>query len=76
MGEIESKTTLIIISSWDHRKYTILSNLSGLWRLNVTTPAVGGPYNITFIDGEKLMVKNIFIGEVWVCPASQIWKFL
>lgn len=38
--------------------------------LNISTPVAGGPYEITFNDGELLTLKNILIGEVWFCSGQ------
>ena len=34
------------------------------------TPAAGGPYSISISDGEPLTIKNILIGEVWLCSGQ------
>lgn len=42
----------------------------GFWHLSVSTPATGGPYTLTFTDGNKLQLKNVMAGEVWFCSGQ------
>lgn len=56
-----------ITTSWNKENYTVTATPDGKWRVKVTTPAAGGPYNIEFNDGEKLILTDILIGEVWIC---------
>src|SRR5688500_5620808 len=69
-GKAKTKSNVSIITSWDQKKYSVHSDDQGLWRTKVTTPSAGGPYQITFNDGEKLVLKNILIGEVWICSGQ------
>jgi sialate O-acetylesterase len=44
---------------------------SGNWLLTVSTPAAGGPYEMTITDGKKVInLKNVLIGEVWLCSGQ------
>jgi sialate O-acetylesterase len=36
----------------------------------LTTPAAGGPFSITFNDGQKLTLIDVLIGEVWLCSGQ------
>src|SRR5690606_19965390 len=40
---------------------------NGKWKLKISTPVAGGPYNIELDDGDKLVLTDILIGEVWFC---------
>lgn len=59
-----------ITTSWNNRNYTVKSNRDGRWKTAIETPDAGGPYNITFDDGTKTTLKNILIGEVWLCAGQ------
>ncbi|MFR8322940.1 MAG: sialate O-acetylesterase [Bacteroides thetaiotaomicron] len=43
---------------------------NGQWTLALPTPEAGGPYTITFSDGEELTLKISLIGEVWFCSGQ------
>lgn len=61
---------VLITTSWDKKVYQAKANADGKWKTNVITPTAGGPFEISFADGEKLVLKNILIGEVWVCSGQ------
>ena len=65
-GKASVNKTVSVSTSWDRKSYKAVSGKNGGWRVNVTTPSAGGPYTITFDDGEKLQLKNVLIGEVWL----------
>lgn len=69
-GEAEPKTNVVITTSWDGKTTTVKSDKYGAWRAEVNTPVAGGPYCITFDDGEVTEVENVLIGEVWLCAGQ------
>ena len=69
-GKASANKTVRITTSWDRKNYKAVSDNNGEWRVNVKTPAAGGPYTITFDDGQKVQLNNILIGEVWVCSGQ------
>ena len=69
-GWAKSNSSVQLTSSWNKKKYTIQSDQSGKWKLKITTPEAGGPYEITISDGEVITLHNILIGEVWFCSGQ------
>lgn len=69
-GKARPAAKVKITTSWNGKTYTAQAGNDSLWRVAVSTPAAGGPFSITFDDGEKLVLKNILIGEVWVCSGQ------
>ncbi|RZL67944.1 MAG: sialate O-acetylesterase [Pedobacter sp.] len=69
-GMSKKSGQVLITTSWDRKNYQAKANADGKWKLNVNTPTAGGPFEISFSDGEKLILKNILIGEVWVCSGQ------
>lgn len=69
-GESKPNKEIEIITSWDQKRYTIQADVRGKWKTKVTTPAAGGPYDITISDGKKVKLSNVMIGEVWVCSGQ------
>lgn len=59
-----------VVTSWNKKSYKTKVGLDGKWNLYVTTPAAGGPYTISFSDGQLSTLKNILVGEVWVCSGQ------
>lgn len=69
-GQAEPNKTIEIGTSWSARKYTALADGNGDWKILVATPSYGGPYTIDISDGETLTLKNVLIGEVWLCSGQ------
>ena len=69
-GEAKPMKTVKITTSWDGKTYETLSDKEGKWKLSVRTPEAGGPYELTLTDGQKLVLKNVMIGEVWICSGQ------
>ena len=69
-GKGKQNTKITVKTSWDNQKYTTRSDVKGYWNTSIQTPTAGGPYSIEFSDGELLTIKNILIGEVWLCSGQ------
>jgi len=48
----------------------IKAGKDGKWEQKLTTPKAGGPYTITVKGNNTVTLKNILIGEVWVCSGQ------
>jgi sialate O-acetylesterase len=59
-----------VLTSWNKATYAVNADATGNWKVKVVTPVYGGPYTITFNDGTVTTLKNILIGEVWVCSGQ------
>ena len=59
-----------ITSSWNKKSYTTTADDNGSWNIRIVTPVAGGPYSLSFSDGEPLTINNILIGEVWLCSGQ------
>lgn len=69
-GKAKPQSKVTVTTSWSKAKTVVTSDSDGKWFARVTTPEAGGPYEITFNDGEKVTLKNVLIGEVWVCSGQ------
>ena len=70
-GWADKNQTIKIQTSWDAKTYEAKADKSGKWKIALQTPAAGGPYEITVSDGvETKSIKNILIGEVWLCSGQ------
>lgn len=67
-GWAKAGKTVKVTVSWSDAVYTVKADRDGRWLVKVKTPKAGyTPLSITFDDGEKVTLKNILSGEVWVC---------
>ncbi|WP_221887878.1 sialate O-acetylesterase [Chitinophaga polysaccharea] len=70
-GWAEKGGQVNIAPGWTTKKYTVVADSTGKWEAAIATPSAGGPYNIEFTGSEThLTVKDVFIGEVWVCSGQ------
>jgi sialate O-acetylesterase len=69
-GWAKPGSTVQIITSWNKKKYSTTTNAEGKWKTKIATPAAGGPYEVTISDGNPVTIKNILIGEVWLCSGQ------
>lgn len=58
---------LTITPGWTKKKTVVTPDQDGKWFVRIPTPEAGGPYEITFDDGQKLTLHNVLVGEVWFC---------
>lgn len=66
-GTADAGKTVKVTTSWDKKTYRVLADKDGNWELMVRTPQAGGPYAMTFDDGEQTRIGNIMMGELWLC---------
>ncbi|WP_316811850.1 sialate O-acetylesterase [Pedobacter heparinus] len=69
-GKAKAGAKVTISTSWNQKRYNASASTDGTWKLSVQTPKAGGPYKITFNDGEELILDDILIGEVWLCSGQ------
>lgn len=69
-GKADKNATVSVSTSWNGKSYSTKASADGSWKLKVVTPKAGGPYEITISDGKSVKLKNVLIGEVWVCSGQ------
>ncbi len=53
--------------SWGGKTVQTRSDAQGRWQLRLPTPKGSfTPYELTLSDGDKLVIKDVLIGEVWL----------
>jgi len=56
--------------SWHKTEWTVQADNAGRWTFKMTAPDVGGPYEMTLKGKNTIAIKNILVGEVWVCSGQ------
>ena len=69
-GWADKGKTVTVTTSWDGKAYRVKAARDGRFEVKVQTPAAGGPYDITFSDGQTCTLSNVLIGEVWICSGQ------
>ncbi len=69
-GKANKNAKVNVTTSWDKKSYTATASNDGSWKVKVATPVAGGPYQISISDGKAITLKNVLIGEVWLCSGQ------
>ena len=65
-GKGQPGETVTVDASWD-KKLTTTVDATGNWKLNLQTPAYGGPFTITILcETDQVVFDDVLIGEVWL----------
>ncbi|MEI2272480.1 sialate O-acetylesterase [Sphingobacterium sp. ML3W] len=66
-----------ITTSWNNKTVEVTVDGNANWQIPVQTPKAGGPYTIVFEAENKIVLENVFIGEVWVCSgqSNMEWNY-
>jgi len=69
-GWSKPEAAIKVTASWGEKQSAKADN-EGNWLVTINTPGASfTPQTITVSDGEPLIVKNILIGEVWLCSGQ------
>ena len=74
-GTAKPNKKVTITASWDNEKVIVKADDKGAWETVLKTPEAGGPYSITISDGKAITLKNVMIGEVWLCSGQSNMEF-
>lgn len=70
-GWADKNENVSIKTSWNSKIYKTKADNQGKWRVELQTPDAGGPFTIEVNQGkETIVVKNVLIGEVWLCSGQ------
>ena len=70
-GKATQNALVKVTTSWNNKIATVQADKNGNWLVKVQTPkATFTPQTITFSDGEKTLLTNILIGEVWLASGQ------
>jgi sialate O-acetylesterase len=65
----------IVSVTFANNHYQTQADASGDWLVKLAAIPAGGPYKITVQSGNKIELKDILIGEVWLCSgqSNMVW---
>ncbi|MBO6170141.1 MAG: sialate O-acetylesterase [Bacteroidales bacterium] len=69
-GWTDRARTVTIRPSWTRQAYKATPDSDGKWITRIPTPEAGGPWTISFNDGDKTQIQNVLTGEVWFCSGQ------
>lgn len=75
-GWAKAGEEILITSAWGSDKpIRTIASASGNWKILMPTPAAGGPYTLIIKGENTIELKDILIGEVWVCSGQSNMVF-
>jgi sialate O-acetylesterase len=69
-GWAKTGETIVIKADWLDSDITVRADVQGTWKTIIKTPGAGGPYNIHLKGQNEVILKNVLIGEVWLCSGQ------
>lgn len=60
---------ITVTGSWGATA-TVTANRDGKWRVKLTTAGAGGPYDLTISAANTVSIRDVWLGEVWVCSGQ------
>lgn len=64
-----------LAASWQVESIHTATDGSGNWKMQLKTPAAGGPYDIKINGENQVEIKDVLIGEVWFCSGQSNMTF-
>lgn len=61
---------IFVTTGWNNRIDSTVADNGAHWKIKVKTPVAGGPYSILFKGNNTIELKDVLIGEVWVCSGQ------
>jgi sialate O-acetylesterase len=69
-GKAEAGITVNVNASWAKSGVSTVADKSGNFKVGIATPSFGGPFTVTIDDGEKTILNDVLIGDVWICSGQ------
>ncbi|WP_348812802.1 sialate O-acetylesterase [Flavobacterium maritimum] len=54
---------------------TITTDASGKWMVKLDSEKAGGPFELTITGKNKIVIKDVLVGEVWICSGQSNMEF-
>ncbi|WP_348823735.1 sialate O-acetylesterase [Flavobacterium aestuarii] len=54
---------------------TIIADKNGKWMVKLDAEKAGGPFELTVSGNNKIVIKDVLVGEVWVCSGQSNMEF-
>ncbi|MBP6445749.1 MAG: hypothetical protein KA341_03025 [Saprospiraceae bacterium] len=59
-----------IVVKFNGKTKTIKTDKNGKWIVRLDAESVGGPYELSIIGKNSILIKNVLVGEVWLCSGQ------
>jgi len=63
--------TVKIVASWNNKDtIKVKADNSSKWTTTIATVGAGGPYSLRILGSSNVELKNVMLGEVWICSGQ------
>lgn len=69
-GWADSGEKVRVKADWQMLGISTKADADGKWMVKIKTPKAGGPYQIDITGKNAIQLKNVLVGEVWVCSGQ------
>lgn len=70
-GWSDAGETIRIVCSWNSRDTVkVKAGNTAAWRTTIKTTDAGGPYTIFIFGSSNVELRNVMLGEVWICSGQ------
>ncbi len=75
-GKARAGETVTVSVSWSKKKVSTVAGADGRWSLTVATPRASSRAETMTVSGDNtITIRNILIGEVWLCSGQSNMEF-
>ena len=72
-----ASATIKVVGSWAPQDTaTTVVRSDGTWDTTLKTIGAGGPYTLSVLGDGTRELKDVMLGEVWLCSGQSIWNGL
>lgn len=70
-GWADTGENLKIVVGWNTKDtIKVKAENTSAWKTTIKTVGAGGPYTIQLLGSSKVELKNVMLGEVWICSGQ------
>jgi len=69
-GWAEPGEQIMVGVNWRSMAWGVTADKDGKWAFEMSPPTTTGPYEMTISGKNTITIKNILVGEVWVCSGQ------
>ncbi len=59
-----------IHTSWNDKSIAVITDNTGRFTAYIATTSAGGPFQIEISSANNIIIKNVMLGEVWLCSGQ------
>ncbi len=74
-GWADPGEAITVEASWSQERKPVVAGSDGRWMVIITTGPAGGPHSIIIRGNNKIKLRDILFGEVWICSGQSNMEF-